>query len=164
MGFFSSPSNIGSSLRSKILFSCHISLNFFNPEYFHSLCLLWYQHFWRMRLLFFWCVEKTWFCVYLVFTCFHSKQDYCTGDMSLGHQVWRHIISICSLLGKFILVTWTIIFTCRHYFFSLVINTQSLGKDLRTIKISYFSSNNFSRCIIHWWFLPDPIWTMRITK
>lgn len=113
-----SPFHTGPSLGSKIVFTCHISLDFFNLEYFHSLSLsLMTVVFLRMSSSLHWhVVETPCFCVYRIFTCFHSEQDYYTDDKSSGHHSWRHILSTCSLLVKFILVSWTIIFMCDTIF------------------------------------------------
>lgn len=80
----------------------------------------------------------------LVIRCFCFEQNCRTGDVSSGCHIRRQVISICLLLVKFVLVSWTIIFM-YHSLFSpcFVTNKESVRRNFNTMKILYFSSKNF---------------------
>lgn len=153
IAYFSSSNR--SSLRSGIVISCHI-LIFFNLEHFHRLSLSFMTNFNKMTVIF-----------SLIFPYGYIQnmhlwlEHYIRDVVSFSEcHIWGHMMFIFSSV-IIILITQSIIVWFLHCVVTispLTTTKQFVGIHLKTMKISWPSSDFSPSFSIHWWFLT---WSMQ---
>lgn len=136
IAYFSSSNRF--SLRSSIVFSCHISLISFNLEHFHSLSLSFMTNFNKMTVIF----SLIFPCGYIQNMHFWLEHYICDIPFSECHM-WGHMIFIFSSV-IWILITQSIVWFlhCVVTIFPLTTTKHFVGINL--MKISWSSSDFFS--------------------